>query len=147
MLLSIPPSTFLFGCNRHISNPCVVCRVIEGVQQHRWAIAPQYIEHIRMARSIFKVSAPTMQRNCPSMFSSVSESNEVTSVYDPGGIVPSDTQNIRLTIPEYLDLRVPNCGPLRVPAVVRLRVRASGCLTLCNCSSTAFWVSLHPNRK
>lgn len=32
---------------------------------HRWAIAPQYIEHFRTVLSIFKVRTPTIQRDCP----------------------------------------------------------------------------------
>ena len=34
---------------------------------HRRAIAPQYIEQLRIALSIFKASVPTVQRDCPSM--------------------------------------------------------------------------------
>ena len=34
---------------------------------HRWAIATQYIEQFRIALSIVKMSAPTIQRNFPSM--------------------------------------------------------------------------------
>ena len=34
---------------------------------HRRAIAPQYIEQFRIVLSIFKVSDPTIRRDCPSM--------------------------------------------------------------------------------
>ena len=34
---------------------------------HRWAVAPQYIDYFKTALSIFKVSAPAIQRDCPSM--------------------------------------------------------------------------------
>ena len=34
---------------------------------HRWAIAPQYIEHFGIVLSIFQVSSPTIQRGCPTM--------------------------------------------------------------------------------
>ena len=34
---------------------------------HRWAIAPQHIEQIRIVLATFKVSAPTIQRDCPSV--------------------------------------------------------------------------------
>ena len=33
----------------------------------RWAIAPQYIEQFGIVLSIFKVSSPTIQRDCPTM--------------------------------------------------------------------------------
>ena len=36
---------------------------------HRWAISPQNIEQFRIFRSIFKVSAPTIQHDCSSMLS------------------------------------------------------------------------------
>ena len=34
---------------------------------HRCAIAPQYIEQFRIVLYIFQASAPTIQRDCPSM--------------------------------------------------------------------------------
>ena len=34
---------------------------------HRWTIALQYIQQFKIALSSFKVSAPTDQRDCPSM--------------------------------------------------------------------------------
>ena len=34
---------------------------------HRWAIAPQYIEKFIIVLSIFKVSTPTIRRDCPIM--------------------------------------------------------------------------------
>ena len=36
------------------------------VVHHGWAIVPQYIEQFRIVLFIFKVSAPTIQRDCPS---------------------------------------------------------------------------------
>ena len=49
---------------------------------HRWAIAPQYIEQFIIVLSLFKVSAPTIQHDCPSM---------VWALWAPGGCPGTST--------------------------------------------------------
>ena len=54
-------STHLSHCFLAVDTP------LPHAPQHRWAIAPKCIEQFRIVLSIFKVSDPTIQRDCPSM--------------------------------------------------------------------------------
>ena len=47
---------------------------------HTWAIAPKYIGQFKVVLSIFRVSAPTIQRDCPTLVWGVQEKQGIPVV-------------------------------------------------------------------
>ena len=54
-----------------------LCAVLAGGR--RWAVAPQYIDQFKIVLSIFRVSAPTIQRDCPTMLQAVFQATIVSN--------------------------------------------------------------------
>ena len=58
-----PPLPSMFNSKYHCAHFIIYFTSL----QHRWAIAPQYIEQFRIVIYIFQASAPTIQHDCPTM--------------------------------------------------------------------------------